>query len=103
MRLNPYHPNWYWNIQGRCLHTLGRYSEALSAFEAIANPPFYVNLYMAACYKKVGMEEHFQEARRRVFELKPDFDLGYYSKVYPYKSKAVSDEFFETLKAVLEG
>ena len=103
MRLNPYHPNWYWNIQGRCLHTLGRYSEALSAFEAIANPPFYVNLYMAACYKKVGMEERYQEARRRVFELKPDFELSYYAKVYPYKSKAVSDEFLETLKAVLEG
>lgn len=103
MRLNPYHPNWYWNIQGRCLHTLGRYSEALSAFEAIANPPFYVNLYMAACYKKIGMEGHYQEARSRVFELKPDFELSYYTKVYPYKSKAVSDEFFETLKAVLDG
>jgi len=103
MRLNPYHPNWYWNIQGRCLHTLGRYSEALAAFEAIATPPFYVNLYLAACYKKVGMEERYQEARRKVFELKPDFDLSYYTKVYPYKSKAVSDEFFETLKAVLDG
>lgn len=102
MRLNPYHPNWYWNIRGRCLHTLGRYSEAISAFEAIANPPFYVNLYMAACYRKIGMQERYQEARRRVFELKPDFELSYYSKVYPYKSKAVSDEFFETLTAVLE-
>ncbi|MGR3292253.1 MAG: hypothetical protein ACU0C9_13825, partial [Paracoccaceae bacterium] len=103
MRLNPYHPNWYWNMRGRCLHTLGRYSEALSAFEAIANPPFYVNLYMAACYKKIGQEERYQEARRRVFELKPDFELSYYAKVYPYKSKAVTDEFFRTLTAVLEG
>ena len=49
------------------------------------------------------MEERYQEARRKVFELKPDFDLSYYTKVYPYKSKAVSDEFFETLKAVLDG
>lgn len=103
MRLNPFHPNWYWNIQGRCLHTLGRFSEALTAFEAISNPPFYVNLYMAACYKKIGKEAHFQEARRKVFEVRPDFDLSYYSKVYPYKSKAVSDEFLKTLDSVLKG
>ncbi|MEL7014071.1 MAG: hypothetical protein AAFO72_12420 [Pseudomonadota bacterium] len=48
MRLNPYHPNWYWNIAGRCLHTLERFQEALERFEKVIDPPFYVYGYRAA-------------------------------------------------------
>ncbi|MBS9718832.1 BTAD domain-containing putative transcriptional regulator [Pseudohalocynthiibacter aestuariivivens] len=102
MRLNPYHPNWYWNIQGRCLHTLGRYAEALAAFEAISNPPFYVNLYMAACYRKLEMKDRFLAARDKIFELRPDFNMHQFSTIFPYKSEEVANKFWESLEAALK-
>ncbi|MBC7738435.1 MAG: tetratricopeptide repeat protein, partial [Candidatus Saccharibacteria bacterium] len=41
MRLNPFHPVWYWNIVGRCFHLLDRPAEALDAFRRIPAPAFY--------------------------------------------------------------
>ena len=29
MHLNPYHPNWYWEVLAKVLHSAGRYAEAL--------------------------------------------------------------------------
>ena len=54
MRLNPFHPNWYWNIEGRCLHTMGRFEEAIAAFERVANPPFWTLAYLASCAAALG-------------------------------------------------
>ena len=54
MRLNPYHPNWYWGIQGRCLHTLGRHAEARDAFLRMSEPPYYTYAYLAACCTALG-------------------------------------------------
>ena len=53
MRVNPYFPVWFWSIQGRVLHTLERYEEAIKVFERVTNPPFYIYVYLAACYAKL--------------------------------------------------
>jgi adenylate cyclase len=75
MRLNPFHPNWYWNVKGRCLHTLGRFEEALAAFQCILAPPFYVHAYMAACHRT----------------------LGQFRKIFPYKDEAAGQLFFDSM------
>ena len=54
MRLNPYHPNWYWNIEGLCFHHLGRYEEAIAAYDRIDMPQFWVEAYLAACHAMCG-------------------------------------------------
>lgn len=95
MRLNPYHPAWYWNMEGRCLHTLGRLEEAVERFRRIPAPPFYVHAYLAACLTRLGRTAEAEEERRAVFAGKPDFDLGAFAEIFPYKTP-------ETLAAYLE-
>uniref|UniRef100_UPI002FDE90C5 BTAD domain-containing putative transcriptional regulator n=1 Tax=Rubrimonas sp. TaxID=2036015 RepID=UPI002FDE90C5 len=67
MRLNPLHPDWFWNIQGRCLHLLGRHAEALAAFRRITSPAFYHFAYMAACHRALGETEAAEAMRSRLF------------------------------------
>jgi hypothetical protein len=63
MRRNPYHPNWYWNILGRCLHTAGAFEEAIPVFERIANPQFWTYAYLAACQAALGNTEKASELK----------------------------------------
>jgi adenylate cyclase len=97
MRLDPYHPNWYWNIQGRCLHTLGRHDEALAAFLRHENPPFYVLAYIAACHRQLGQPGKAAEARDRMRQMRPDFDMDRFRSVFPYRNEETKRRFFESL------
>lgn len=95
MRVNPFHPVWFWSIQGRILHTLGRHEEAIQAFEKVQNPPFYIHAYLAACNARLGNVEKTEQARNDLFRVRPDFDLAQFRSIFPYKSASVADKLFE--------
>jgi DNA-binding SARP family transcriptional activator len=97
MRLNPYHPNWYWGIQGRCLHTLGRHAEAREAFLRMSEPPFYTYAYLAACCTALGDSEGAKAAHAALYRLRPDFDLETFRKVFPYRNEQTADRFWVTM------
>ncbi len=99
MRLNPYHPNWYWNIYGRCLHTLGRYEEAVEVFEKIVNPPFWAVAYLAACHAAIGNEERAAHFRQQLYVAKPDFTLDSFARIFPYQNPATAERYFESFRA----
>lgn len=99
MRLNPFHPNWYWGIRGRCLHTRGRYAEARDAFLRISDPPFYTYAYLAACCTALGDVEGTRVAHAALYRLKPDFDLDVFRKAFPYRSQDTADRFWATMLA----
>jgi adenylate cyclase len=98
MRLNPFHPNWYWNMMGRCLHTLGRYDEAVDAFERIVEPPFYIHAYLAACYARLGNGSAADAARQRLLRARPDFDLERFTQVLPYQNEATRQSYLDSLR-----
>ncbi|MGG7644200.1 BTAD domain-containing putative transcriptional regulator [Rhodovulum sp. YNF3179] len=99
MRLNPYHPNWYWGMQGRCLHTLGRFSEARDAFLRMRNPPFYTYAYLAACHLALGDGEAAQAAHASLYRLKPDFDIDAFRTIFPYRNPETAKRFWATMVA----
>lgn len=99
MRLNPYHPNWYWGMQGRCLHTLGRFSEARDVFLRMRNPPFYTYAYLAACHVALGDQEAAQAAHASLYRLKPDFDIEAFRKLFPYRNLETAQRFWATMVA----
>ncbi len=93
MRQNPYHPNWYWNILGRCLHTARHFEEALSAFERIRTPQFWNHAYLAVCYSELGQSEKAAKHLDAVLSLKPDFTLSEFATALPYREQQVLEEF----------
>lgn len=98
MRLNPYHPNWYWNLEGRCLHTDGRYEEAITAFGRIDNPQFWVEAYLAACHAMCGRMEAAQHHVARLTEMRPDFRLSTFRRLLPYRNPDSLQRFLETFR-----
>lgn len=99
MRLNPYHPNWYWGIQGRCLHTLGRFAEARDAFLRMRNPPFYTYAYLAACHTALGDDDAAAAAHASLYRLRPDFEMESFRSIFPYRNPATMDRYWATLIA----
>ena len=98
MRLNPYHPDWYWNVYGRCLHTLGRMEEALEMFRRIRKPTFYMEGYLAACHAALGNTEKANEHCAKLYEAQPDFTLDVFAKVLPYRNSETKRNFMKTLE-----
>jgi adenylate cyclase len=98
MRLNPYHPNWYWNIEGRCLHTLGRYEEAIAAFERVDAPQFWIEAYLAACHAMCGRTQRAADHLDRLRAMRPDFRLSDFRRWLPYLSDTTLQRFLETFR-----
>lgn len=97
-RINPFHPFWYWSIQGRVLHTLERYEEAVQAFEKVQNPPFYVYAYLAGCHAKLGDAVKMEQARADLYRMRPDFDLDAFKAIFPYRTADATERLFESLE-----
>jgi DNA-binding SARP family transcriptional activator/TolB-like protein/Flp pilus assembly protein TadD len=98
MRLNPLHPDWFWNIQGRSLHLLGRHAAALAAFQHITTPAYYHFGYMAACHRALGDDEAAEAMRVRLFQAKPDFDVARFIASLPHRSAASAERFAKELQ-----
>ncbi|QIG47585.1 tetratricopeptide repeat protein [Nordella sp. HKS 07] len=97
-RLNPFHPNWYWNLEGRCLHTEGRYEEAIAAFDRIDVPQFWTEAYLAACHAMCGRSERAAHHVARLREMRPDFRLAIFKGILPYQNKATLERFLDTFR-----
>ena len=95
MRQNPYHPNWYWNILGRCFHTAKHYDEAISALERVSKPSLWTRTYLAACYAEIGENEKALAQKETVLSLKPESNVSDFIKALPYKDEKVLNEFLE--------
>ena len=85
MRLNPYHPERYWNHLGRAYYTARHYAEAAEAFARIGAPDHTHHAFMAAACAQMGdataASAHAAETLRRA----PDFSVQAYLDTLHYK------------------
>jgi len=88
MRLNPYHPNWYWNTLAHVLHSAGLYAEALGAYGRVGEPPSFHHAYVAACHAELGDVDKARQHAKLALERKPDFTVSAWGKRLPYKNEA---------------
>jgi adenylate cyclase len=98
MRRNPYHPNWYWNVLGRCHHTAEEFELAIPAFEHIATPQFWTHAYLAACYAAIGESRKAAQHVAETISARPDFTVSGFAGHLPYQSQASLDRFLDTLR-----
>lgn len=76
MRLNPYHPEWYWLSLGAAFLSAGRYADALEAYKRRTRPKVWVLSRMAACYAHLGLDREAQEVASEVFRQNPTFSIS---------------------------
>jgi TolB-like protein/Tfp pilus assembly protein PilF len=76
MRLNPYHPEWYWSDLGIVLYAARRYADAAEAFRRRAQPGRWLYSRLAACYAQMGRIDDAAAAAAEARRLWPDFSLA---------------------------
>jgi adenylate cyclase len=77
MRLNPFHPDWYWNTLTIALYAARRYEEALEASRQGGGRTHYWQLARgAACLAQLGRLEEARKQAAHVLRIKPDFHLS---------------------------
>jgi adenylate cyclase len=98
MRRNPFHPNWYWNILGRCLHMLGDYGGAIGAFGNLTTMQVWTVAYLVGCHANLGHTQEAAEYRNKTLALEPGFNLTSFAKVFPYRDPKDLNRFIDGLR-----
>ena len=76
MRLNPYHPEWYWVNLGSVLYAAGRYADAVEAFGRVTPPGYWMLCRLAGCYAQLGRMHEAKEAAAEALRLRPNFSVA---------------------------
>jgi TolB-like protein/DNA-binding SARP family transcriptional activator len=95
LRQNPFHPNWYWNVLARCLHTAKHYQPAIEALQQLDTLHYWHHAYLAACHAELGQAPTANAHVQHVLALKPDFSIAQFKQVHPYRDPAVMEDFFQ--------
>jgi adenylate cyclase len=85
MRLNPCHPERFWNHLGRAFFVAHRYAEAVSAFGHIATPILLHYAFLAACAAQLGDEGAARQYAGEVRKRDPDFCADVFLASLHYK------------------
>ena len=101
MRLNPHHPERFWNHLGRALFVARRYAEAIEAFRRISNPDQFHHANLAASSAMLGDDIAAAHARS-VLALDPMFSVASYLRTQHYQFDADREHHRDALlKAAL--
>jgi adenylate cyclase len=73
MRLNPYHPERFWNHLGRCHYTARQYSEAVAALSRITRPDQTHHAFLAAALAQLGDKTAAAAHTQEVLREEPAF------------------------------
>jgi DNA-binding SARP family transcriptional activator len=76
MRLNPYHPEWYWEDLGSVLYLAGRYEDAVEALRRRGRPSLYAGSRLAASFAQLGRVSEAEAAKASLLAAIPGFSIG---------------------------
>jgi DNA-binding SARP family transcriptional activator/Tfp pilus assembly protein PilF len=76
MRLNPYHPEWYWMDLGMALYAAHRYEDAAEAFKSRKHLGYWTLCRIAACYAQAGRMDAAAAAAAQARQEKPDLSIS---------------------------
>ena len=87
IRLNPYHPERFWNHLGRAYFVARRYAEAIVAFNRISRPDQFHHSFLAAAHALSSEDAQALDHARSVLELDPNFTVEGYLETLHYKEQ----------------
>jgi adenylate cyclase len=98
MRLNPHHPDWYWQELGLALYVGGQHTDAINAFNRIANLVEFDYAYLAACCVALGEIEQAKSHIANMHQIRPRASIRYYEQSQPYKNDSDLQRFLDALR-----
>jgi TolB-like protein/DNA-binding winged helix-turn-helix (wHTH) protein len=101
MRLNPHHPYNYPFHLGQACYILGRYDEAIEAFEQglRSNPSSErLHVWLAAAYAQSGRTDDANWEAEQVLVLNPDFSPDRIREAFPFNEPRDLAHFMDGLK-----
>ncbi len=97
MRLNPYHPERFWNHLGRAQYAARLYAEAFQSFSRINKPDHAHHAFLAAAAAQMGDDAAAEANRREVLARAPDFSVDAYLATLHYKRESDREHHREGL------
>jgi adenylate cyclase len=88
MRLNPYHPERFWNHIGRAYYCAEKFAEAAEAFARITRPDYTHHAFLAATFAQMGDAVAAAAHAAEVLKLEPSFSVATYLATQHYKHDA---------------
>ena len=85
MRINPEHPEWFQAQLGWVFYELGKYNEAIGAFEKLNNPPSVFLPVMVATLIRLNRIDDAKNVARDLLNSELDFNLNSFN-FWPYKN-----------------
>ncbi len=85
MRLNPHHPERFWNHLGRAYFCAERYAEAAEAFSRITRPDHTHHAFLAATFAQMGNAVAAAAHAAEVLKREPKFSVAVYLATQHYK------------------
>jgi TolB-like protein len=76
MRLNPYHPEWYWHHLGHAFYVARRYADSAEAFGRVTQPGFWTLSFLAASLAQMGLMDKAAAVVAEVRRRRPDFPFA---------------------------
>ena len=85
MRLNPYHPERFWNHLGRACYCAEKYAEAAEAFSRITRPDHTHHAFLAATFAQMGDPVAAAAHAAEVLKREPKFSVTAHLATQHYK------------------
>jgi TolB-like protein len=101
MRLNPHHPHNYPFHVGQAYFIMGRYQEAIEAFQrGLESRPTSerLRLWLAAAYAQAGQLDDAEWQREEVLISNPQFSLQNIERAFPFKDPRDREHFMAGLR-----
>ena len=98
MRLDPHHPDWYWQELALALYVGGHHTEAIRALNHKTNHEAWDYAYLAVCCVAMGEIEQAKCHVENLLQMKPGASVRYHEKSECYKNDADLERFLNALR-----
>ena len=85
MRLNPYHPERFWNHLGRAQYTGRCYADAIGSFSKLTKPDHAHHAFLAAASAQLGNQVSAAAHAREVLARQENFTVGAFLQTLHYQ------------------
>jgi adenylate cyclase len=97
MRLNPYHPERFWNHLGRAQYTARAYADAIASFSKLTAPDHTHHAFLAASSAQLGNRTAAGAHAREVLQREPTFTAQAFVGALHYRDPADGEHVREGL------